>query len=268
MTAQIAGFDTRAEVGLYAPTAVSTLITPGDGGVAVHWGGDGSTRITGDSSHAACRELWRAWQDYHVHGHGWWDIAYTGGFCQHGYALAGRGYGRRTAANGTNDANQRFYAVVWLGCSGDTPTDAALDALDWWLVDARHAGSAGNEVKPHRAFFGTECPGDFLTGRAGQRDGKGVPKPKPDAPGFPLPDGHYFGRLSSDPRNHSGFYSAKDRTSLKVWQARAKVKGYSIGPIDGLFGARSERVAKQVQRRGHVNVDGLVGANTWPLLWK
>lgn len=274
MTARIAHFDTREECGLRPPRAVSTLIAPELGGCAVHYGGGGSTGITADTDHARCQALWRAWQDYHMDGHGWWDIAYTAGYCQHGHAMAGRGFGRRTAANGTNNGNYRFYAFVWLGCGGDTITTAALDALDWLIVAARHAGGAGKACLGHRDLYSTECPGDVLEGRAQLRDGRAVPKPrkKPSvtAPPFPLPRGHWFGVPDSDPRNHSGFYSAADRKALKPWQAQVNkvlVPERHHVAVDGLFGPNTQSACKALQRLRKLKVDGLLGPKTWEATW-
>ena len=276
MTARIVHFDTREECGLRAPRAVSTLIAPELGGVAVHYGGGGSTGITKDTDHSRCQALWRAWQDYHMDGHGWWDIAYTAGYCQHGHALAGRGWARRTAANGTNDGNWRYYAFVWLGCGGDTITREALDALDWLIVAARHAGGAGKDVVGHRDLYSTECPGDVLEARAQARANRAVPKPKPkkptkvDAPTFPLPPGHWFGVTSSDPHNHSGYYSASDRAALKPWQAQANkvlVPSAHHLTVDGYYGPATEAACRAIQRRRKLKRDGLLGENTWKASW-
>lgn len=158
MTAKIVGFVSRADANLRAPRSVSYNITPANGGVAVHYGGPAQNI----SSHAECITRWRGWQDYHMDRHGWVDIAYSGGFCQHGYAFAGRGFGTRTAANGTNDGNQNFYAYTWIGGDGETPTRDALNALDWWVVEARKAGGAGRQVVPHQHFKSTACPGSYL----------------------------------------------------------------------------------------------------------
>lgn len=92
----------------------------------------------------------------------------TGGFCDHGYAFAGRGAGVRTAANGTNQANDEFYAVVWLGGEGETPTREALDAAEWWVRELRLHGGAATGVRPHSAFKPTGCPGGVLRGHAGR----------------------------------------------------------------------------------------------------
>lgn len=170
MTAQIAGFVTRAEAGLRAAESFSRNITPEKGGVAEHWGGPAQAPARQGSSHLQCIITWGNWQKYHMNTHGWVDIAYTGGFCNHGYAFAGRGKGVRTAANGTSVGNQNFYAIVWIGGAGQTPTKEALDAADWWLVNLRNAG-AGLEVRPHNYFKNTGCPGPDITDHAASRNG-------------------------------------------------------------------------------------------------
>lgn len=161
MTAQIAGFVSRAAAGLRSPNSVSRNITPINGGVAVHYGGPRQPAADSDADHSKCVSTWRAWQNYHMNTHGWSDIAYTGGFCQHGYAFAGRGAGVRTAANGTNIGNQEFYATTWIGGEGQTPSKEALNALEWWINELRNGG-AGRQVRPHRYFKSTGCPGDPL----------------------------------------------------------------------------------------------------------
>lgn len=161
MSARIAGFISRAAAGLRAPRSVSRNINPAAGGVAFHYGGPAQNL----SNHSDCIIRWRNWQIFHMNK-GWSDIAYTGGVCQHGYAFAGRGAGVRTAANGTNDGNNRFYAICWLGGEGEQPTRAALDAYDWWVQELRDKGKAGREVRAHRYFKSTGCPGNYLVAHA------------------------------------------------------------------------------------------------------
>lgn len=172
MAAEIQGFVTRAQAGLRPPRSVSRKISPASGGVAVHYGGP-AQRLR---NHSDCVRRWKDWQDYHTGTHGWSDIAYTGGVCNHGYALAGRGAGVRTAANGTNAGNTGFYAVCWLGGDGETPSDDALDAFQWWIVKLRAAG-AGPSVRPHRSFKSTGCPGDHLVAAVRDLDARDIEVP-------------------------------------------------------------------------------------------
>lgn len=161
MTAVNKGFRTRAQLQLRAPRSVSHNITPSLGGSAGHWNG-GPTKITPAMDHSKCEAHWRADQDYHMDTKGWVDIAYTGGFCQHGICLAGRGFGVRTAANGTNVGNQNYYAFCWIGGLGETPSVDAINAFEWWVNEARLAGKAGMRVQGHNSLFATVCPGPIL----------------------------------------------------------------------------------------------------------
>ena len=170
-----AGFVSRAAAGLVAPTSVSRNITPGQGGVVLHYGGvDVPT-----STHASAKNRWKSWQDYHMGHHGWVDIAYTMGVDNWGFVYAGRGKGIRTAANGTSAANQNYYAVCWIGGARQTPTKAALQAIAWAVKSLRDSG-AGLEVRSHSDFRPTGCPGDFLRAEARKINGKLFPAPKPE----------------------------------------------------------------------------------------
>lgn len=166
------GVISRLQAGLRAPISRSRDIQPGKGGVAVHWAGGG----VGDASnHRVCLAAWRGFQAHHMAANGWVDIAYNFGFCQHGFVFVGRGLGVRSAANGTNQANDGFYAAVWIGGEGDAPpTEEAIGALEWIITAARKDG-AGDAVKPHGSFVKTACPGPALTAVANRLNGKPAP---------------------------------------------------------------------------------------------
>lgn len=161
MTARIAGFVTRAQWGARRPKSVSRNVDPSRGGLGVHYGGSG----TAPATHAGCIARWQSWQDFHMDTRGWVDIAYSFGFCQHGYVFGGRGFGVRTAANGTDDGNSRFLAACWVGGAASTPSRQALDALEWITAEVRRLG-AGTQVRPHRWFKPTDCPGIPLAAHA------------------------------------------------------------------------------------------------------
>lgn len=195
MVARITGFRTRAQVGLVRPRSVSYNVTPQNGGLAVHWNGPRAS----NASHAQCEATWRNVQSFHMKTNGWVDVAYSIAFCNHGYALAGRGYGVRTAANGTNFGNQNYLAAYWIGGQGQTPTKQALDALDWIIVDFRKKG-AGRRVRPHEDFTGSSCPGPDLKRHARSRDNNNISGPAPEpAPSDPWEE--FWMSLSNTQRN-------------------------------------------------------------------
>lgn len=227
MTARIVGFVSRAEAGLRAPKSVSRNITPGNGGVAGHYGGPAQPAANPGSDHAKCISTWRAWQNYHMNTKGWTDIAYTGGFCNHGYAFAGRGAGVRTGANGTNVGNQNWYAAVWIGGEGQQPTQAAIDAFEWWVQQLRATGGAARGVKPHRWFKSTGCPGDPLVGHCVRLDGRDLGS----TPAPPPPAGKLGERILSltDPLMR-GDDVKELQTLLNRWRPEAKLT------TDGVYG--------------------------------
>lgn len=172
--AAIVDFASRAELGLRPPRSISRSIAPGEGGSTVHYAGPKQHVSPLMSGHTRCVNLWRMYQRVHMDQRGYVDIAYTAGFCQHGYAFAGRGLGIRTAANGTNSGNYKFYAFCWIGGEGETPTREALAALAWLIRDARRQGAAGMRVVPHSWHKPTGCPGDDLRGVADDLDNEPI----------------------------------------------------------------------------------------------
>lgn len=257
MTARIAGFVTRAQAGLRGPDSVSKKFTPQNGGVALHYGGPKQPAAEPGADHDKCISTWRSWQNYHMKTHGWVDIAYTGGFCQHGYAFEGRGVGIRTAANGTNYGNQNYYAVTWIGGELQTPTKEALDAADWWILQLARAG-AGHSVKSHRFFKSTGCPGIPLDAFARSRDEQDIaiddsPIPTPSPKPVPNPVGGLVfpvlkrGSTGQQVRNLQGLLLAAGRAVR----------------IDGVFGPNTEDKVKDFQKATGLMVDGKAGTDTF-----
>lgn len=244
-------FYTRSELGMRAPRSVSRNITPQNGGVAVHYGG-GAQKIT---SQKQARGRWLAWQKHHMDGNGWVDIAYTAGFDNWGNVYAGRGFGVRTAANGTNAGNQNYVAFVWLGGGNEKPTAAALDALHWLIEEARKNG-AGLNVRPHSSFKSTACPGSFLRGYIKDLDGKSrlpdVDTPdKPDEPDTPSTRNYItLGDKGSEVRSW--------QNNLKRWDRRALPR-YGV---DGDFGSETLEWTRRFQESANITVDGKVGPKT------
>lgn len=139
----------------------------------------------------------------------------------------------------------------------------------------------------HKDWKATACPGRYSsrigelvdainaehklrkTGDKPRRDTnppKTAPPPKLTAPPFPLPSGHWYGVESTNPKNHSGYWS-QDRPGIRLWQQQMKQRGWRIG-VDGRFGPQSRRVAIQFQKEKGLRVDGGVGAETWRAAWE
>lgn len=247
--------ESRTTTGLIKPDHVGTNVWPQRGGVAIHWAGD-HQGISSSTPHATCRIRLRAWQEYHMDGHGWSDLAYNWVICQHAIVMVGRGWGVRSAANGSNDGNDRYLAACWMGGTSDPgPSASVLDTFGSLIQEVRRRG-AGVDVQPHQHFFGTTCPGKSLTAMTAAWRAKKFPA----VPAFPLPPGYYFGPRSGPVQSVSGYYS--HRADLAVWQARVGLAG------DGLYGPLTAAAARRVQASHHLPTNGLVGPATWSGAWK
>lgn len=112
--------------------------------------------------HSSCDDKVRAIQADHMDNRGWSDIAYSYLVCPHDYVYEGRGYDRRSSANGSDAANYASFAVcaLWGTASAD-------DALPVGLLRAFHyarnlliaKGGATAVVRGHRDWKDTDCPG-------------------------------------------------------------------------------------------------------------
>lgn len=87
------------------------------------------------------------------------------------------------------------------------------------------------------------------------------------APGFPLPNGWYFGPKSGPRESVSGYYG--HRAGLRRWQEKMMGRGWSFAPhgADGRYGDTTAQVVQQFQKEKGLPVDGLIGAKTWTATW-
>lgn len=137
-----------------------TNVTPGRGGCAAHYNGG----AIGRGDHSACAARVRGIEDFHSRptsrgGRGWNGIAYNYLICEHGYVYEGRGWGRRSAAQGSNTGNQNFLAIMFLMGGSQTMTAAMRTAGRLLILHLRSRG-AGSQVRPHSFFSSTSCPGN------------------------------------------------------------------------------------------------------------
>lgn len=141
----------------------------------------------GTFAHSTCDDRLRTIQNYHMDHQGWVDIAYSFVVCPHGYTFEGRGWGKRTAANGTNACNDAYHAVCYLGGDGDAFTsDAKLQFVsvrDEW--NQRYGRTA--QVIPHSACLSTACPGPVIREWISSGMGGVVPAPTGVTPMYDPP---------------------------------------------------------------------------------
>lgn len=186
-------------------------------------------------------------------------------------------------------------ATIGIECRPEM-SDDDWDTLVQLCADLEEVHGSMKYYK-HSDWKNTACPGKYAN-RIGElvdavnaehkrrKSGGSKPKPKPKpAPAkkkpakpkksgtepepFPLPDGHWYGPESSNPKNHSG-YKPKDRPGIRTWQRQMRdVRGWkAIGRIDGRFGDNCYKVARQFQTEKGLSVDGGVGRETWDASWE
>jgi hypothetical protein len=158
----IESFVSRAAWGGRRPRHRRPRITPLLGGVTIHYvGGERVAR----EDHADCAAQVRTIQDFHMDANGWSDIAYSYLVCVHGFVFEGRGPWNRTAANGSDEGNQNWYAVCGLvgGSPGayDAVTPELLLAFRRAIAALRINGGAGEGINRHRDHKQTLCPGQL-----------------------------------------------------------------------------------------------------------
>ncbi|HEY0701067.1 MAG TPA: peptidoglycan recognition family protein [Micromonospora sp.] len=127
-------------------------------GVTLHWEGP----HMGDFPHSACAGKVRGIERFHEQTRGWADLAYSAVVCPHGFIFEGRGVGTMTAANGDTDTNDDWYAVCYLGGTGDGFTEAGKAGMHAAVTWLRAKGGAGRQVNGHRDHKATACPGDEI----------------------------------------------------------------------------------------------------------
>lgn len=171
------------------------------------------------ADHANCARRVRAIQDFHMDVRGWADIAYSYLACKHGFVYEGRGRGVRTAAQGTNDGNDAWHAVCFLGddtAGRDDVTDAGREAIRAAVMHC-NAWSAAERVAPHSWFHATACPGDDL--RAWIAAGLPVAHPPQEADDMTL--------------DELDTYLASDLGQKRLRAAVTHVLRVAVGPDDG-----------------------------------
>lgn len=185
---------TRAQIGLRsARGGPGNLTVSRVENVAFHWPGMAAPiNAVGDIGMRRVCSALRGWQAYHMDTRGWSDIAYQVAIDQEGRAYTLRGINIQSGANGNNDVNERFGAVLLVLAPGEKPS-AKMEATGK-LVQAdfrkRYPKVPARPTK-HRSVrpAGTDCPGPLAVQAidSGRFDAGKPSTPKPPTP--PKPGG-------------------------------------------------------------------------------
>lgn len=55
---------------------------------------------------------------------------------------------------------------------------------------------------------------------------------------------------------------------VHTWQDKMRKRGWTSLTVDGIYGTHSEEVCTAFQKEKRLNVDGIVGPQTWEATWK
>lgn len=154
---------TREEWGAEAPNGGPGLLEQQRVvGLALHWPGDAG-RLRGVAEVSAHL---RSWQHYHMHTKGWSDIAYQGAVDQDGNYYELRGLWTQSGANGDEDVNERYGALLLVVAAGEYPSAAMIDTVRDTVARHRDRFPHSERIVPHSAIRpeATACPGDIVRG--------------------------------------------------------------------------------------------------------
>ena len=209
-----------------------------------------------DGTLAGAKNFAKSIQKAHMDGFGWVDSGHnllntTGGFLLEGRqgSLAAIKQGRsiRSAHAGSAKGNESP------GIENEgTFTTYQMKAQQWEsLVDlcasiCSSCKISPDNIKGHRDFTPTQCPGDWLY--------RQLPRLRQEV------------RKRLDPTVEDYLREGSTGAKVKELQQLLKAKGFNPGPIDGIFGSGTVQAVISFQKFQGLNADGVVGPITWKVL--
>lgn len=205
---------------------------------------------------AGAQELARSIQKAHMDGFGWVDSGHnflntTGGFLLEGRQgsldAIKRGRCIRSAHAGNDKGNESpgienegtFITHKMSATQWDRLVELCVSICSSCKIDP-------NNIKGHRDFSPTQCPGDWLYGQ--------LPRLRDEV------------RKRLDPSLENYLREGSTGSKVKELQELLKAHGFNPGPIDGAFGAGTKQAAISFQKYNGLDADGIVGPKTWEAL--
>lgn len=262
---------TRDEVGLIAakpgmsPMAVSSV-----GKIVMHHSDEpppDDPHSGHDEAHDAAAGQVRSIQAFHMNTRGFDDIAYHYLIAPDGAVYEGR-LTEWVGAHAGPECNRGSIGICFLMV--DVLTDAAKRSFLALRDDLHSRGFQVHEVEPHSSCNPTACPGDqdrkWIVDGLPAPGGTPEPPTPPHSPCASLPPGPGPGGLPTLREGSRG-------NVVKVLQQRLAELGHAPansrlanGQWDGVFGPATAESVKAMQAAGGVQVDGVVGRQTWCVL--
>src|SRR5699024_5439744 len=213
----------------------------------------------------------RGIQEEHLNGD-YDDIAYNYLVCRHGYIYIGRGYQYQSAAN--RDGNSTYYAICGLTGILDGPvllpgtTPPLVSAISRVIAHLETLGAIASDIVGHGDIPGNDtlCPGNL---RPYVEDGSFQPE-STTAETVPEPDAHIRVAQAAEPPEWPGVEFTNppptEHASVQVWQEQMVTRGWRLD-VDGVYGNRSQLACRLFQAEKALDVDGIVGEQTWNAAW-
>ena len=135
---------------------------------------------------------------------------------------------------------------------------------DWRSVkDAMHYSLAPNEYgKPRPQRFDRGLQREAIARWLDRHGGVNV-EPRPPDTGRPGTKAPPYPGYSMSRKSHS----RKVDENVRKFQQRLKERGWRV-PVAGKFDAATETVVRAFQREKKLVIDGVVGPNTWRMIWE
>lgn len=152
----------RSEWGARAAEPGPGLLTPARvRGIALHWPATPTRLDTVPEVKAALR----GWQDYHMDGRGWSDIAYQLAVDQLGNSYGLRGLRYRSAANGGTLVNQTYGAMLLVLAPGEAPSPELIATARRFIGGHQQLFTRSRLIVGHGDIRPepTACPGPLVT---------------------------------------------------------------------------------------------------------
>jgi len=208
----------------------------------------------------------RAFEKHHIKNNGWNAIAYNWLVDEQGVCYEGRGAGVVSAAN--RPWNSRTESICYTGWGGDPIPEATKRSIKHLVYEIQQRYDEKLWVKGHRDVASTTCPERELYHWLQS----GMPLDRATIPTDKeiVAEKVELARLGVQVMKKPLSRRRRSRgEAVRAVQKRLNELGHDVGAVDGVFGPKTAKGVRafQYRYRAFLKVDGIVGRNTWKILF-